>query len=65
MKNIFAGIIAILLISGTNSFAAGDTKTGKQKTEAKSCTAKCTKEKKDCKDKSDCTKTCKPASCNK
>ncbi|MES2330715.1 MAG: hypothetical protein V4539_14015 [Bacteroidota bacterium] len=53
MKKIFAGIIALTLIAGTTSFAAGDKKV---------CKTSCSKEKKDCKS---CCKTCKPSSCHK
>jgi hypothetical protein len=61
MKTIFAGLIAFILIAGNSSFVAGDTKTGKQQTEKKACSSKCTKEKKDC---MSCSKTCK-TSCKK
>ncbi|MES2373886.1 MAG: hypothetical protein V4557_15005 [Bacteroidota bacterium] len=62
MKTIFAGIIALILIAGNSSFAAGDTKNNKQQTEKKVCKTTCSKEKKDCKS---CSKTCKPSSCKK
>lgn len=62
MKTIFTGIIALILIAGNSSFAAGDKKTNKQQTEKKMCKATCSKEKKDCQS---CSKTCKSSSCKK
>jgi len=53
MKKILTGIVVLMLISGTGSFAADKNKKAKQ-----ACTTAC-KDKKDCKDMKDCSKTCK------
>lgn len=62
MKKTLIAAMALMLFAGTNSFAFGDTKNNKAKTEKQVCKTKCSKEKKDCKS---CSKTCKPSSCTK
>jgi uncharacterized protein YxeA len=59
MKQILMGMIALMLISGSSAFASDKNKPAKKAAVKKECKVQDCK--KECKDKAECPKTCKPS----
>jgi hypothetical protein len=63
MKKIIGGMLMLMLISGGIALAAEKNKPAKKAPVKKECKASDCTDKKECKDKTACSKVCKPVSC--